>query len=99
MIIELNGSGSEPTHIYDPAMKLWQAWKIIIQHWKIMYQIAAVNHKRGVPYLSIKEGRKLQKMESLIAEKFKAREKLHQQSMPKGAMPKDLVKAKLQVVK
>jgi hypothetical protein len=67
MIIELNGCGSEPTHIYDPTKKIWKAWKIIIQHWRIMYAIASQHHKKGVPYLSFKEGMALQKMEKQLA--------------------------------
>jgi hypothetical protein len=75
MLIELNGSGSEPTHMYDPAKSIWQAWKIILQHWKWMYQIASAHHKKGVPYLPFKDGRKLQRMENAIAAKFKLQHK------------------------
>lgn len=71
MIVELNGSGSEPTHIYDPKKNIWQAWKIILQHWKLMYKIALAHHKNGIPYLSFPEGRKLQRIEKAIAAKFK----------------------------
>lgn len=70
MIVELNGSGSEPTHIYDPAKNIWQAWKIILAHWKIMYRIAAAHHSKGVAYPSIKEGRALQQKERLIAREY-----------------------------
>jgi hypothetical protein len=77
MIIELNGSGSEPTHIYDPQKSIWQAWKIILQHWKIMYRIAAANNKSGIPYLSFKAGRLLQKQEQAIAKKFTLNEKMN----------------------
>lgn len=55
-IIELNGSGSEPTHIYDPANSLWYVWKEICRHWKLMAQISMHNHKQGIAYLSFKEG-------------------------------------------
>ncbi len=74
MIVELNGSGSEPTHIYDPQKKITQAWKIILQHWNIMYRIAAAHHKNGCPYMGLREGLRLQKMEGVIAKKFKRRE-------------------------
>lgn len=76
MIVELNGSGSEPTHIYDPAKSIWQAWKIILHHWKLMYTIALLHHKNGVPYLSFKEGRRLQRMEKAVAAKYKMQEKM-----------------------
>jgi len=55
-VIELNGSGSEPTHIYDPANSIWYVWKEICRHWKYMANISMHNHKNGVPYLSFNEG-------------------------------------------
>lgn len=45
-IIELNGAGSEPTHIYDPSHSVFFAWKEIIRHWKILYKISKINRKR-----------------------------------------------------
>ncbi len=97
MIIELNGSGSEPTHIYDPAKKIWQAWKIILQHWKIMYRISVANHKNGVAYLSVKEGRALQKMESAIARAFNQKEKLKNEIRLKSATPLRLMNEQMLV--
>lgn len=41
-IIELNGAGSEPTHIYDPKHSLFFAWKEIIRHWIILWKISGV---------------------------------------------------------
>jgi hypothetical protein len=55
-IIEVNGAGSEPTHMYDPRHSLFFAWKEIIRHWFILWRISRMNHRRGYPYLSLKEG-------------------------------------------
>jgi len=55
-IIELNGAGADPTHMFDPSHSLFFAWKEIAKHWKIMYRISALNHRQGTPYLSLKEG-------------------------------------------
>ncbi len=55
-IIELNGSASEPTHIYDPKHSLFFAWKELARHISYMYRISVENHKRGFPYLSHKVG-------------------------------------------
>ena len=60
-IIELNGAGSEPTHIYDPRHNLFFAWKEIIRHWIILWKISRLNHKKGIPYLTTKEGWKMLK--------------------------------------
>lgn len=54
-IMELNGAGSEPAHIYQPGYSLLYAYKIIFQHWKILYQISRMNNKKGIPYLSFNE--------------------------------------------
>jgi hypothetical protein len=55
-IIELNGAGSEPTHMYDPKHSLFFAWKEIIRHWRMLYTISIQNKRKGFPYLSYKEG-------------------------------------------
>ena len=56
-IIELNGAGSEPTHIYDPKHSLFFAWKEIIRHWKILWKISAMNHHRKKqPYMTTRRG-------------------------------------------
>lgn len=55
-IIEINGAGSEPTHIYDPGHSIFFAWKEIVRHWHLLYRISRANHQRGFPYLSFKEG-------------------------------------------
>tara|TARA_R110000868_G_scaffold81946_2_gene231700 strand:+ start:11332 stop:12324 length:993 start_codon:yes stop_codon:yes gene_type:complete len=58
-IIELNGAGSEPTHIYDPKHSIFFAWKEIIKHYDILYKISSFNHKKGHSYLNIKQSRQL----------------------------------------
>lgn len=56
-IIELNGAGSEPTHIYDPGHSIFFAWKEIIRHLNILWRISYMNHKRlRKPYMKIKAG-------------------------------------------
>lgn len=55
-IIELNGAGSEPTHMYDPKHSLFFAWKEIIRHWHYLYLISKANKRRGFKIMSYKEG-------------------------------------------
>ena len=55
-IIEVNGAGSEPTHMYDPRHSLWFAWSEIAGHWKLLYETAKENHRRGHAYSSFSEG-------------------------------------------
>lgn len=56
-IIELNGAGSEPTHIYDPSHSIFFAWKEIIRHWHLLYRISKLNNQRkGLKYMSYEQG-------------------------------------------
>lgn len=56
-IIELNGAGSEPTHIYDPRHSIFFAWKEIIRHWNILFRISRINHRLlNKPYMKMPEG-------------------------------------------
>jgi hypothetical protein len=56
-IIELNGAGSEPTHMYDPRHSIFFAWKEIIRHWNILFRISRANHRLlQKPYMNITEG-------------------------------------------
>ena len=56
LILEFNGCGAEPNHIYDCGMSIWKAYGVILTHWKALYQISRYNHKNGVPYWSFKKG-------------------------------------------
>lgn len=59
-IIELNGAGSEPTHIYDPHHSIFFAWKEIARHLQILYRISKMNHARlNIPYLPFFDGLQL----------------------------------------
>ncbi len=70
-IIELNGAGSEPTHMYDPSHSLFFAWKEIIRHWKILWLISTWNHKnKNFPYLSFKQGIKMFKENKAVEKKL-----------------------------
>ncbi len=55
-ILEYNGCGGEPHHIYGAGNNLYQACKILAAHWYVMYKISRLNHKRGVPYWKFKAG-------------------------------------------
>ena len=60
-ILEYNGSGAEPHHAYGNGNTLWQAQKIFLHHWNILYKISKYNHKHGFPYWSFKRGWKFLK--------------------------------------
>jgi hypothetical protein len=59
-IIEVNGAGSEPTHIYDPSHSIFFAWKEICRHWKLLYRISTLNSARkNLPLMTFAEGTNL----------------------------------------
>ena len=70
-IIELNGAGSEPTHIYDPKHSLFFAWKEIARHFKLLCSVSIKNHKRGFPYLTVKEGMQMFKENKAVVKNLK----------------------------
>jgi hypothetical protein len=71
-IIELNGAGSEPTHIYDPNHSIFFGWKEIIRHYKILYQISILNKKRGYKFLSFSKCREMIRENKLLKKHLKA---------------------------
>jgi hypothetical protein len=57
MILEYNGAGAEPNHIYDCGMSYFKALKVLSAHWGHMYRIGKINNRLGVPYWSFKKSR------------------------------------------
>lgn len=56
-ILEINGAGAEAAHVYDPAYSKWKAYGDFFQQWKTIYNIAKINHQKGIPYMTWKETR------------------------------------------
>lgn len=57
-ILEYNGCGAEPHHIYGNGNTLLEAYKIVLQHWKVLYAISRYNEKNGVEYWEFRKGYK-----------------------------------------
>lgn len=56
MILELNGCGAEPAHIYQPGFPLMRAMGILFRHMRDMFEVSMQNHRNGVPFLGFREG-------------------------------------------
>lgn len=54
-ILELNGAGAEPAHIYQPGFSIREAYRVLFHHWRVLYDISRENHRRGVAYLNLGE--------------------------------------------
>jgi hypothetical protein len=48
-VIELNGVTSEPTHIYDPAVSVFGAYRALFDQWSTAFAIGAANARAGAP--------------------------------------------------
>jgi hypothetical protein len=55
-IMELNGAGSEPSHVYQPGFSLIEAYRVFFHHWRVLYEISIANNKAGTPFLTLREG-------------------------------------------
>jgi hypothetical protein len=70
-ILEFNGTGAEPNHIYDCGMSYKQALQEIARHWKYLYEIGQINYKRGIPYWSFRKGYRYLKKARKFFEKLR----------------------------
>jgi hypothetical protein len=54
-VIELNGVTSEATHIYDPAVSVTDAYRVLFEQWRLAFDIGAVNAARGARLSSVRD--------------------------------------------
>jgi len=76
IILEYNGCGAEPNHFYDTGYTLINAWKEILKHWKILYQISRENYKAGVDYWPTIKGFRFRLETNKYYKKIKAADKI-----------------------
>lgn len=62
-ILELNGAGAEPAHIYDPNYSYFKAQIDLVNYFKNMYGASTENHKMGIPYMTYNEFKTTRKQE------------------------------------
>lgn len=55
-IIEFNGAGAAPHHVYGNGNSLWQAYRIVLHHWNVLYLISKRNRQLGQPMWNFKRG-------------------------------------------
>lgn len=72
MILEFNGAGAEPAHIYDPKHSLWYCYGVLLRQWRLMFRVSrAVHRELGIPYMRLREvwryWRKLRAYRSRVA--------------------------------
>jgi hypothetical protein len=52
-IVELNGVTSEPTHIYDPGVRVIDAYRALFEQWRLAFEIGSDNIRRGAQAWSL----------------------------------------------
>ncbi len=55
-ILEFNGCGAEPHHIYGNGNNLLQAYRIVLHHWHVLYKISMYNYRNGIPKWDFQKG-------------------------------------------
>jgi len=55
-ILEFNGAGAEPNHVYHTGHSLFAALRVWLHHWKVLYQISKYNHQQGIRYWPFEKG-------------------------------------------
>lgn len=54
-IVEMNGSTSEATNLYDPSFSVWRSYAILFAQWRILYQLGAWRKKQGSRGVGLRE--------------------------------------------
>ncbi len=71
-IVEINGTGAEPAHVYGQGISMSERYRVLFKHWRIIFDIARQNRKKGVPYMSLKQLREWNRFLSTFYEKMDA---------------------------
>lgn len=66
--MELNGVFSEPAHIYDPEFNLLEGWKVLLQHFRMLYKVSYNSLDKGLEPISFITGlKKIKEHFSLVS--------------------------------
>lgn len=49
-ILEFNGAGAAPNHIYHAGLTFAEAWKEVAGHWRALFEISRYNRAMGIEY-------------------------------------------------
>jgi hypothetical protein len=55
LVIEVNGAGAEAIHMWDPEMSLGAAYRELLRHQDLIFELGAANRARGFRPLSLRE--------------------------------------------
>ncbi len=55
VIVELNGTLSESSNMYDPRRSIWWTYGVLFKQWAVMYKLGQRRRKQGVKPMSLGE--------------------------------------------
>jgi len=61
-IMELNGCGAEPAHVYHPGFPFFKAVRTFCEHWRNIFNIARENERLGTRYTTTREAYRYYKL-------------------------------------
>jgi hypothetical protein len=59
VILEFNGAGAEPNHVYNAGFSWGKALREFAYHWRVLYEIGKYNNQhKGIRYWGNREGKR-----------------------------------------
>jgi hypothetical protein len=68
-ILEINGVGADPAHIFAPNTPIMEMFHAYIRLWEKIYEVATALHRQGVPYMTYKDLKKYAAQQSAVQAK------------------------------
>jgi hypothetical protein len=65
-ILEINGVGSDPAHVFDPNIPLLDVYSAYFSLWKKIFEVSTAQHRRGIPYMTWSEFRFFSKQQKYV---------------------------------
>jgi hypothetical protein len=65
-ILEINGVGSDPAHVFDPNIPIFDVYSAYFDLWKKIFEISTAQHRRGIAYMTWSEFRFFSKQQRLV---------------------------------
>lgn len=65
-ILEINGVGADPAHIFDANTSIKEMFHAYIRLWEKIYEVATAVHRQGTPYMTYRKFKKYAAQQSAV---------------------------------
>ena len=65
-ILEINGVGADPAHIFDPQTPLIEMFHAYIRLWQKIYEVSKVLHRQGIAYMTYRDYKKYAAQQAIV---------------------------------